>query len=71
MVLLDGCDVGRVPIKQVRTAIRLVAQDALLLNGTLLENLFTFQTPNGLDVEAAAWKELQSIGMRSRVERWP
>ena len=49
--------------------IRLVAQDALLLDGTLLENLFTF-SEGALD-EAAAWQELEWVGMRRRVEALP
>lgn len=90
-IRLGGADLARVPMRQVRTAIRLVAQDALLLEGTLLENLYTFA--GNVDVngvgreatsvtaagatsaerydEAAAWRELERVGMRSRIEALP
>ena len=60
------------PLRQVRTAVRLVAQDAVLLEGTLLENLYTFSgEEHGAYDVSAAWRELERVEMRARIEALP
>ena len=41
-IVVDGIDWCRAPLAQVRRAVRVVAQEALLLEGTLLTNLLAF-----------------------------
>ena len=41
-VLIDGIDILELPVAQLRREVRLLAQDALLLRGSLLDNLTAF-----------------------------
>lgn len=41
-IFVDGIDWCRAPLHLVRKSVRVVAQDALLLEGTLLSNLLAF-----------------------------
>lgn len=41
-IIVDGIDWCRAPLRFARQSVRVVAQDALLLDGTLLSNLLAF-----------------------------
>jgi len=86
-VYVDGINWGQAPLQFVRRAVRVVAQDALLLEGTLLSNLQAFslelnefQGKNGTDstsplvtnsVDASLLRKLELVGLRNRVEALP
>ena len=110
VVTLDGVGATAMPLSELRRAVRLVSQDAVLLEGSLLANLYTFdaeveeqeeeeaqqravaakrraKAKNGVKRaaphvvapesaraearEALAWRELEAVGMKEKIERLP
>ena len=74
---VDGLDLCAAPLAEARSAVRLVAQESIFLEGTLLENVLAFDGDGAApevapDARAAeVWRVLGLVGLRRRVEALP
>ncbi|TKY85683.1 hypothetical protein EX895_005223 [Sporisorium graminicola] len=63
-ILIDGIDVSKIGLKDLRSAIAIIPQDPQLWEGTLRENL----DPTGRSDDAALWKALEQARMNEHVQ---
>ncbi|GBG26436.1 ABC transporter, putative [Hondaea fermentalgiana] len=64
-VRIDGVDINEVPLRELRSAIRVITQDSVLVAGTLRSNLASGR--DGVS-EADLWDALSKVQMRTFVE---
>lgn len=70
-VLIDGEDISSLPLSQLRGALRVIAQDSILVEGTIRENL-TGKFKHGETQETVAMRALQSrSGMMAGIGHAP
>ncbi|KAI9184010.1 hypothetical protein H9P43_003063 [Blastocladiella emersonii ATCC 22665] len=62
-VTIDGIDVSRVPLHDVRSRIAVIPQDPVLFAGTVRDNVDRFSEHD----DAAVWSALEHAGMRETV----
>ncbi|CDU22833.1 probable YCF1-Vacuolar ABC transporter responsible for vacuolar sequestration of glutathione-S-conjugates [Sporisorium scitamineum] len=63
-IVIDGIDVSKIGLKDLRSAIAIIPQDPQLWEGTLRENL----DPTGRSDDAALWKALEQARMKEHVQ---
>uniref|UniRef100_V5E5X8 Multidrug resistance-associated ABC transporter n=1 Tax=Kalmanozyma brasiliensis (strain GHG001) TaxID=1365824 RepID=V5E5X8_KALBG len=63
-ISIDGIDVSKIGLKDLRSAIAIIPQDPQLWEGTLRENL----DPTGRSDDAALWKALGQANMKDHVQ---
>jgi ABC-type multidrug transport system fused ATPase/permease subunit len=66
-ILLDGTDTRQIPLGQLRSALSLVSQDALFIEGTIAENI----DPSGAHSSSDIWRILQKVGLDETVRSLP
>jgi len=67
-ILIDGVDIRSLPLPVLRQGLRVISQDAVLLHGTLRDNILGFggAEPGELGTDADVWEALRSAGMSSK-----
>ncbi|GAC94098.1 multidrug resistance-associated ABC transporter [Pseudozyma hubeiensis SY62] len=63
-IIIDGIDVSKIGLKDLRSAIAIIPQDPQLWEGTLRENL----DPTARSDDAALWKALEQARMKEHVQ---
>lgn len=72
VIRINGVDMRHIPLERLRTTVRLLPQDPILVSGTLRENLAGFTGAGGsLAGDAKLWEVLELVGMKERVQRLP
>lgn len=66
-ILVDGVDVKTVGLKDLRSKIAMIPQDAFMFSGTVRLNLDPFSESS----EAGLWEALEQVGLKETVERLP
>lgn len=67
-VKIDGIDISEVPLKRLRSAIRVITQDSVLVAGTLRSNLMS-GGPGAS--ESDLWDALAKVNLKTMVENQP
>ncbi|EPQ30424.1 uncharacterized protein PFL1_01950 [Pseudozyma flocculosa PF-1] len=63
-IVIDGIDVSKIGLKDLRSAIAIIPQDPQLWEGTLRDNL----DPTGKSDDAALWKSLEQARLKDHVQ---
>eukprot|EP00760_Papus_ankaliazontas_P013947 PhM_4_TR15927/c0_g1_i1/m.43479 len=64
-IILDGQDISKLKMRDLRSAITIIPQDPLLFEGTMRTNLDPFNKHKAADV----WQALERVGMADRVKQ--
>ncbi|EKX39672.1 hypothetical protein GUITHDRAFT_76208 [Guillardia theta CCMP2712] len=70
-ISIDGADIATWPLKKLRSSMKVVAQDALLLEGSLLDNLTSFTGSDSPDLRRDIWRVLEHVGLKEKIDRLP
>eukprot|EP00930_Biecheleria_cincta_P035016 TRINITY_DN24126_c0_g1_i1.p1 TRINITY_DN24126_c0_g1~~TRINITY_DN24126_c0_g1_i1.p1 ORF type:complete len:1366 (+),score=195.29 TRINITY_DN24126_c0_g1_i1:71-4168(+) len=66
-VLIDGVDIGSVPLDRLRACVRVVSQDAFLISGSLRQNL-AMRDNGAATCDAVLWHSLEAVGLAQKVK---
>src|SRR5690606_31727457 len=66
-IVLDGLDIGLVPLRDLRNALTIIPQDPFLFNGSVRSNL---DPAESLD-DSSLWAALDAVGIGERIRSDP